>query len=224
MIPNERLVQAAEQAAMLLNDSLPPLEHCRHLFSNRFRRKMDRILRRQKHPAFYRCLRIAAVFLLILTVCFGSLLALSAEAREFVFGWVREHCGIFYHYYFSGEANNGEKTQYRPGWLPDGYVLDSVTEFPGGKSYLYYDESGRTATFIYTSQTDETELYIQCTEFEQKDVTINGLPGKLYLAPDEKDASEVVWMDPTNSIMFNLGAHVREDILIKMAENIVVKK
>ena len=67
-------------------------------------------------------------------------------------------------------------------------------------------------------------MYIQCADFEQREVSINGLPGTLYLSPDDSDSSEIVWIDSEKGILFNLGAHVSEDILIKMAESVVSKK
>lgn len=222
MISDKSLTLAAQQAAMILNSSLS--QDCSHTFSRHFLRKMDRILRRKKHPIFYHCIKSAAVLLLLITVCFGSVLAFSAEAREFVFGWVRERSGNFYYFHFSGEAESNCPTQYYPGWLPDGYVLDSVTESPGGKSYCYFDQDGWIATFIYSTNAEELELFIQCIDFEQKNVLINGSPGTLYLAPDDSNSSEMIWIDEASDTLFSLSAHVSEDIMIKIAENILAKK
>ncbi len=219
---DEMLARAAEKAAAILDNSLP--RECTHSFSAAFQRKMNRILRRQRHPALYRCLRSAAVFLLVLTACFGSLLALSAEAREFVFGWVRERYDAFYYYYFTEERAAADSPQFCPGWLPEGFALDSIEKLPGGEIYCYRDEDGWLATFSYLVKTDAVEMYIQCADFEQREVSINGLPGTLYLSPDDSDSSEIVWIDSEKGILFNLGAHVSEDILIKMAESVVSKK
>ncbi len=219
---DEMLAQAVAKAAAILGSSLPA--EYPHSFSPAFQRKMGPVLRRQRHPALYRCLKTAAAILLVLTTCFGSLLALSAQAREFVFGWVWERYDSCYHYYFAGESAPDPSSGFRPGWLPEGFVLDNVEKLPGGEIYCYHDESGWLAIFSYLVKTDAVEMYIQCADFEQREVSINGLPGTLYLSPDDSDSSEIVWIDSEKGILFNLGAHVSEDVLIKMAESVVPKK
>lgn len=220
---DEILAQAAEKAAAILDNSLP--RECTHSFSAAFQRKMNRILRRQRHPALYRCLRNAAVLLLVLTACFGSLLALSAQAREFVFGWVWERFPSGYVYSFAGESSPEDFPRYCLDWIPEGHALLNVDRTDGGEAYVYSDENGGLTVFEYfTGKQNMAQYLLQCDDYQQKDVTINGLPGTMYISPREDESSEIVWIDSEKGILFNLGAHVSEDVLIKMAESVVSKK
>lgn len=220
---DEMLARAAEKAAAILDNSLP--RECTHSFSAAFQRKMNRILRRQRHPALYRCLRSAAVFLLVLTACFGSLLALSAEAREFVFGWVRERFPSGYVYSFTGEASPEDFQQYCLDRIPEGHELLNVERTDGGESYTYSDENGGLTVFEYSTEQQNTALYLfQGDDYQQQEVTINGLPGTMYISPREAESSGIVWVDNASETIFALSAHVSPDVLVQMAESVVSKK
>lgn len=81
MITDKMLAQAAAELATAINESLPDPKDCTHEFSAEFERKMKRITRRANHPILYRTLRSVASIILVITIGFGSVLAVSAEAR-----------------------------------------------------------------------------------------------------------------------------------------------
>lgn len=222
MISDEMLSQAATKAAMLINESLPESSVCNHLFSARFERKMGRIIRRANHPILYRSLRSAASILLVMMLGFGSVLAINAEAREIVFGWVREQYESFYTYFFDGTPDPEDSTKYCLGWVPDGHCLIAVYEIDGGESYIYYDENENITQFSYSSNPESLEMYIQCVGYEQREVTVNSLTGTLYISPNNSEASELVWADNEKGVIFNISAHAGIDEIIKIAENITV--
>lgn len=222
MISDEMLSQAAAKAAVLINESLPEASACNHPFSARFQRKMSRIIRRANRPVLYRALRSAASILLVMMLGFGSVLAIHTQAREIVFGWVRKQYESFFHYSFAGTSDREGSAQYYPGWVPDGHRLITVDEINGGECYVYYDENGGIATFIYSTNPTSLEMYIGCVGYEQREVTINGLYGILYISPSDRESSELIWIDDEKGTIFNVSAHVGEEELIKMAENITV--
>lgn len=224
MISDEKLFQAAAKAAALINKSLPEASACNHPFSTRFERKMNRVIRRTNHPVLYRVLRSAASIFLVMMLGFGSVLAINADAREIVFGWVRNQYESFYNYLFDGPSNREDSTQYYPGWVPDGHRLITTYEIDGGESYIYYDENERITQFSYSSNPASLEMYIQCVGYEQREVIINGLVGVLYISPNDSEASELVWEDNEKGVIFNVSAHIGEKELIRMAEKIVVNK
>lgn len=223
MISDEKLSQAAAKAAALINKSLPEASACNHPFSARFERKMNRVIRRTNHPVIYRVIRSVASVLLVMILGFGSVLAINADAREIVFGWVRSQYGSFYNYFFEGSSNHEGSTQYCPGWVPDGHRLITVYEIDGGESYIYYDENEGITQFSYSSNPASLEMYIQCVGYEQREVIINGLAGVLYISPNDTAASELVWEDNEKGVIFNVSAHLGEKELIRMAEKVVVK-
>lgn len=219
----EKLTQAAARAAELLNESLPKPEDCVHEFSPRFRRRMQRLMFRQKHPTLMRGLQSAAVLFLTITVLFGSLLTVSTDAREFVSGWVKTRIENIYHFYYEGNAAQVDSTEYVLGWIPDGYALIDIFELPNEKWYTYKsDSSNFTLIFLYSADSSGADIYMLNADCAQKEVTVNGLPATLYI-PFNDDSPAIVWEDREKGMFFLINAQVSEDVLIKMAENIVAK-
>lgn len=222
---NEKeLSRAAARAAELLNEALPRPEDCNHTFSPRFRRKMRHLLFRQNHPVLTRALQSAAVLFLTITVLFGSLLTVSTDAREFVFGWVRGQFGSGFIYTFDGDAAPSEIPQYCLGWIPDGYTQDFTSELEGGKILIYGNAEGKQMLFAYSSASTGTVFALhQTDDCIQEDVSINGMTGTIYISPRENEPSAIVWIDPERNIVFDIGAVVDPQALIKMAENVTEK-
>lgn len=220
----EELSRAAARAAELLNEALPKPEDCNHTFSPRFRRKMRHLLFRQNHPVLTRGLQSAAVLFLTITVLFGSLLTVSTDAREFVFGWVRGQFGSGFIYTFDGDAAPSEIPQYCLGWIPDGYTQDFTSELEGGKILIYGNAEGKQMLFAYSSASTGTVFALhQTDDCIQEDVSINGMTGTIYISPRENEPSAIVWIDPERNIVFDIGAVVDPQALIKMAENVTEK-
>ncbi len=220
----EELSRAAARAAELLNEALPRPEDCNHTFSPRFRRKMRHLLFRQNHPVLMRGLQSAAVLFLTITVLFGSLLTVSTDAREFVFGWVRGQFGSGFIYTFDGDAAPSEIPQYCLGWIPDGYTQDFTSELEGGKILIYGNAEGKQMLFAYSSASTGTVFALhQTDDCIQEDVSINGMTGTIYISPRENEPSAIVWIDPERNIVFDIGAVVDPQALIKMAENVTEK-
>lgn len=220
----EELSRAAARAAELLNEALPKPEDCNHTFSPRFRRKMRYLLFRQNHPVLMRGLQSAAVLFLTITILFGSLLTVSTDAREFVFGWVRGQFGSGFIYTFDGDAAPSEIPQYCLGWIPDGYTQDFTSELEGGKILIYGNAEGKQMLFAYSSASTGTVFALhQTDDCIQEDVSINGMTGTIYISPRENEPSAIVWIDPERNIVFDIGAVADPQALIKMAENVTEK-
>lgn len=54
-------------------------------------------------------------------------------------------------------------------------------------------------------------------------MTVNGMPATLYIPPSDDRSPDLIWEDSEKSVIFFITAHVSENDLIKMAENIVEK-
>lgn len=220
----EELSLAAARAAELLNEALPRPEDCNHTFSPRFRRKMRHLLFRQQHPVLTRGLQSAAVLFLTITVLFGSLLTVSTDAREFVSGWVKTRIETIYHFYYEGDAAQADSTEYVLGWIPDGYTLVETVDFPGQRIYNYADADKRWyLSFTYSVDSSDADIFLLNADCTQKEVTVNGIPATLYIPLSDNNSPDIIWEDREKGVLFILTAHVSEDVLIKMAENIVAK-
>lgn len=224
MITDKMLAQAAAELATAINESLPDPKDCTHEFSAEFERKMKRITRRANHPILYRTLRSVASIILVITIGFGSVLAVSAEARAAVFGWVKEQYESFYEYFFEGEVELAESAKYQPGWMPDGCELLTVEETAGGETYIYKDKSGLLAQFYYIYDPDSQKLYIDTVEYISEPVSINGHSGEMYISIYDDETSSIVWTDNSTNTLFYVSGPYEKDTLIKNAENIQVKE
>lgn len=221
----EELSRAAARAAELLNEALPRPEDCNHTFSPRFRRKMRHLLFRQNHPVLMRGLQSAAVLFLTITVLFGSLLTVSTDAREFVSGWVKTRIETIYHFYYEGDAAQADSTEYVLGWIPDGYTLVETVDFPGERIYGYVDADKKwNLTFSYSADSSGSDIFLLNADCTQKEVTVNGIPATLYIPLSDNNSPDIIWEDREKGMLFLITAHVSEEDLIKMAENIVAKK
>ena len=100
----EELRAAAKEVSLAWVDRLPEARECQYVFSRHFERKMNRLLRRTRHPALSRGLRRVACFFLALLIGGIVWLSVDAEAREAFFGWVSGWTEGSRHYYFEGTA------------------------------------------------------------------------------------------------------------------------
>lgn len=222
MINDAMLKQAAEELAIAINESLPDPKECVYQFSPKFEKKLKRLTRRANHPILYRSLRMVASVLLVFMIGFGSILTVSTEARAFVFGWMRVRYESMYEYFFEGEIENPENVAYYPQWLPEDCKFETSYSTLGGEVYIYFTPRDSLVQFSYISKSNE-KLYMDGVDAEQKDVIINGGSGKLYISHNEGETSNLVWMDKSRTVLFSISGDYDEEVLIKMAENIVEK-
>lgn len=222
MINNAMLKQAAEELAIAINESLPDPKECVYQFSPKFEKKLKRLTRRANHPILYRSLRMVASVLLVFMIGFGSILTVSTEAREIVFGWMRVRYQSMYEYFFEGEIENPENVTYYPQWLPEDCKFETSYSTLGGEVYIYFTPRDSLVQFSYISKSNE-KLYMDGVDAEQKDVMINGGSGKLYISHNEGQTSSLIWMNKSRTVLFSISGDYDEDVLIKMAENIVEK-
>lgn len=222
MINDAMLKQAAEELAIAINESLPDPKECVYQFSPKFEKKLKRLTRRANHPILYRSLRMVASVLLVFMIGFGSILTVSTEAREIVFGWMRVRYQSMYEYFFEGEIENPENVTYYPQWLPEDCKFETSYSTLGGEVYIYFTPRDSLVQFSYISKSNE-KLYMDGVDAEQKDVMINGGSGKLYISHNEGQTSSLIWMNKSRTVLFSISGDYDEEVLIKMAENIVEK-
>ncbi len=213
-IANEALVQNAE------HDYDP--EHP-HTFSPAFEKKMRRLVHRTKHQMFYKAIqRVAAVFLVLLI---GSSIWLSVdvEAREAVFGWIKEKYENFFVYRYSDEsAATPQQKQYRPGVLPDGYTEFKATVLASGTIACYSNNQNDILRFCYIYNPTSTAWFLDVEDMDQSVVYINGVEADLFISRSTDVANVIMWIDPNTNVAFQLSAFVSTDELIEIAESIEV--
>ena len=220
MIDDEQLAQAAAELANAIYESTPTSEVPTHQFSKRFEKKMSRLIQKANHPILYKFLRAAACFLLVMTIGFGSIMTVNAEAREFIAGWVREQYKSFSRYFFPDEAESTESVKYQLGWLPDGCEFVTSFEIDGGETYIYTDEQKTLIQFTYTSDTKATQVFIDSDGYAKGSVLVNCCPGDIYISTNPDKTSSIVWKTTDKNVLFILSGDFVAEELIKIAESI----
>lgn len=181
---------------------------------------MKRLIYRTNHPVQHRILRSVASILLVILLGFSSVLAVSVEAREAVFGWIREQYESFYEYFFEGQPEDEEPTAYYPKWMPDGYEYETTFEIDGGEVLIFLNPEGAIAQFTYSTSPDNMVFLIEEVDCEHRIVSVNGMNGDMYVPYDDTLAREVVWVSNDSNTIFCVSALIAEDDLLKIAENI----
>ncbi len=218
MITHEMLAMAAEEVSDAMAANICPADH---VFSARFEKKMDALIRRAAHPVRQRILRNAAAVLIVAVMAFGSLLLFSPAARAAVIGWVRSTFGGYFHYY--SENNTLPDVEYDY-FLPeefDGYILASIVEQDFGKLFIYTNEDGQMLSFDYTRGTSNASVFLGDIEDHAYYIGfVNSLPADIYIAPKSDAVSIIVWHDPDENVLFSIGAFANKDELIEIAKKV----
>ena len=196
-------------------------------FSPSFERRMKKLLRRGRHPVWYKSLHAAACVLLALLLSGCAVLAVSPEAREVFAGWVREIHDNYFLYKFFGneerEAVSKEEVLYQPTYVPAGYRIEHRFVFSAGIVSVTYidDQTGNIAVFTYFSDMSSPVLQIAGeNEIIYQKVQVNGLPADLYLDSEEGEANAIVWVDERNGAAFRIGGVISGEELVCMAESV----
>lgn len=225
MISEERLREAAQEAEAALLGSLPPPDQCVHEFSPEFERRMEPLLRRHRRSAAVRrVLTRAAVILLALLLTGGLWLGTDAQARRAVTGWLWETYETVFVYRFAGPAQNNAMTaEYRPTWLPEGWVEVDVLQTGNHTHVVYRDSAGQLNYFSYSSVANSSNLYVIPDECLLQHVQVGTVTADLYLSKSDKVSSNIVWSDSDSGTLFSISAFTDQNSLIDMAESVIVK-
>lgn len=222
MITDEMLKLAAMRSSEILvkyyEQDFDPEQQ--HKFSPNFEKKMKRLCRRANHPILYRSMQYVASMLLAIFIGGVVWLSVDIEARATFFGWVREIYETYIVYRFEGKGINSVKSnEYRPTWLPDGYVESYFEDTADTKLVTYVDNTGDKISFIYASNSDDISWFLEKSHTTIKSVNVDGIPAELFLTDNSEVANAIVWIDYDNTA-FLVSAFLDEYTLIKIAESV----
>lgn len=220
MITEQMLQAAAAEAGQAVCNSLPSPDECVHSFSERFERKMRRVLRRQRHPAAHRFLRRAACFFLILTLGGTSWLAVDVQARTAFLNWVRYQYENVTEYRFAGDASMTLSSVPEPAWLPEGYSEKDRMDAEGYSARVYTNTDGGLISFSCSRGADAASLFLVSDTAAELETQVNGRPADYYQEADSEAASALVWMSADGATMFCLTGALPEETLVRIAESV----
>ena len=165
-------------------------------------------------------LKRCAAACLAVVFCFGTILAVNAEARAAFFGWIKEVYETHFVYRYGSEANIGaEPADYRITWLPNGYTETYVDDTEDTVFIAYANETGQMLAFSYIHNPDETVWQVNTSQSIVKQTNVNGNPADLYITTEVENTNALIWTDQNNSA-FYISGYLDEETLIKVAESV----
>ena len=221
----DAILKEATAEAERFRLSIVPEDGEPHVFSKRFERKMQKLIRRADHPVRYRVMRVAAAVALAIVTLFGAVMAVSPEARAAVIGWIKETFGVYTHYSSDDttpEDTNTDPVQYEYHFseIPEGYMELMVEDIPGGKAYLFANDSGNILHFTYTYDPENNSLFVRTDNYEHHTGFVSNLPADIYIALKENETSVIIWQDLQEGVIFEIHALADQIGLTALAESV----
>lgn len=225
MLTDAILREATAEAERFLL-SIVPEDGEPHVFSKRFERKMQKLIRRTNHPIRYQVMRAAAAIALAIVTLFGAVMAVSPEARAAVVGWIKSSFHEFFEYSNANPQTNDVpdepvRYEYRLSVVPEGYREWKVVEKVDGKTYTYINDMEEILRFTYSYGGKIDSLFIETKKYTQYSEMVNELPADVYIAIKEKETSVIVWKEPQGDVLIRIFAIADKETLVKIAESVV---
>jgi len=231
MISEERLKKATLEAEEILMAVQPDAEACDHEFSPQFERKMEKLIRKRKHPVLVHPLFRAAAAVLLLVLLSSAVILSIPGARASLKSLFYERTGRTFTYVLSGYVEADDMRTYHLGWIPEGFSVTKEVYRDTQGSANYRNQDHKNITLNYNIQREGCDVKISRSfgknvVFRYKKATVNGLRADLFeLRRSDDDISyAIIWMNEEQSILFEIFGARSEAEALKLAENVVAKE
>ena len=214
VITDAALRVAAEEVAMAMLDDVSAEPHT---FSQRFEKKMKRLLRRARHPVGYQVMRYAAAIVLAITVLFGAVFAASPTVRAAVVNWIKSVFHEFSRY--SSQETVPPDVEYEY-FLPDqfdDYTLLTDMDDDYGKTYIYTSAQGEFLQFSYVHQ-GNVSMFVKAEDFDIRKGLVGSVPADIYISRNGQESNVIVWEDALNDMLLVICAYKDQEQLQILAE------
>ena len=225
MISNLLLRQATEEYLEESMSAIPTENEIDHVFSDRFEKNMESVIKKNKHPQLKRVLRMAASFALVILLAGGSVMAISPTARAAVRGWLFGRESDAYVYRSTGSDTYEETiTAYDLAETPEGYTLWQNIVMPNSSLVIYSeDETGRFLKVFSAPNDGSGALYLIPEDAALIPIQLGGISADFYLSNVETSSSTIVWTDPENDYLVTVDGFFSQEELTEMALNLIKK-
>lgn len=217
-------VQKAEEPEDGADVPFVPSAHYRRSLRAMCRNPLKWAWERQR-PVWKRLAQRAAMFLLVGSIGLAGLTAAVPSARAAVAAWAREVYEDRVVYRFSHLlTQENELPHYQITWLPGKYEVD-VYQNEHTYSALYLNEDASEGfVFEYSFAHNGMALYMLVDEEEYicKNVTVNGNAACYYEALTSGETNNLVWIDESAGIVFQLNGMCEEAVILHIAESIIL--
>ncbi len=219
----QALLQAAledYQNALISAPSAPAHSPAYCRWEKRLLRNPVALLRRQGRTPWAKALRTAACLLLVVSLSAATILATSAQAREWVARWIVRENDTHISYDFQGPAPADQMAAWAPTYLPEGYTQTRYNDLENLVDIFYgTDNPEMQIHFSYQRLASGEGENLDNEHYTTSDIFINGIYGQLYTASDNYP-NMIVWFDESAGYSFFLAAQLPVNELVKIAESV----
>ena len=225
MISNEFIRQATEEYHEESMTAIPTENEIDHVFSEKFEKNMESVIKKNYHPQLKRVLRMVASFALVILIAGGSVMALSPTARAAVLGWLFGQESNAYVYRSTGTDTNEETiTTYDFAEIPEGYTFQQNFLMPNSGLIIYSEEStGRLLKVFFAPNDGSGALYLIPEDATLIPIQLGDVSADFYLSNIEDESSTIVWTDPENDYLVTVDGFFSQEEMMDLAINLVKK-
>ena len=181
-------------------------------------------MRNRSKPVWKVIVHKAAIILLVAALGLGSVMVVSPTARAAVVRWVLEVYETHIVYRYFGEQPAESMQHYELTKLTDGYKETDRIEGEVFGSVLYENGVGGIICFDYNYMYQGAAGIYDSNENEVRDIKVNGIDGLLFVPHDPEGMLTVTWIDERANVQFCIVATHDEKEILRIAENIRLKK
>ncbi len=179
--------------------------------------------RKRARPVWKKTLQRIAVVLLVFSLSFGSLMAVSPTVRAVVIRWIEEWSDTYVMYRYIGDDISGELTDFKIARLPAGYK-ENGSEQISWDSFLqrqYENEDGDIISFTCCYMQDDLAFWVDTYNTTCISTAVNGFSGTIFVPGDpETSNTTITWIDTANNIQFTIDAMMNNSDILHMAESV----
>lgn len=206
----------------------PNVEFPRPPFSRRYLRWEKKLLadpvgfaRKQARPMWKKALRAAACFLLCAATVLGAMLALSPSARAWVVDRTIDWLSGYTKFRFNGDNARGVTEDWRPAYLPDGFMETEIRwdEDLSSLDATWEDANGQYIMLIAMPARSNFSFNVDNEHSEYFDIEIQGQPASLFSSNTEGFPSNLIWTNADMSTAFVIMSNLPPEEIIAIAES-----
>jgi hypothetical protein len=218
MMDELKLTKALKEADLLLLQQTPTRAQYEHEFSNRFHRKIRRLIRRETNLALYRVSKAAATILLLLTVAGGILLGTNEKVRADFVQWIMRIYSERLFGYYSSSNQEIDISQYTmENIVPKEYELVDRIMNDGSLTEIYMNLAGEILSFTAVVPDGASDFYIACDENgADAPIMINELNAEVYISKKDGESNAIVWTNE-DGVLMSINGYFDEQKLISFA-------
>ncbi len=179
--------------------------------------------KKKSWPLWEHILRRVAVAVLVITIGFGSVMAVSPTVRAAVIQWVVEWYETHIMYRYFGEDLTGEMSHYEITGLENNYTETDRIETDISGSVVYENGNGGIVCFDYNYLQQGGFSVFEPSDSDVKEVKVKRTDALLFVPHNQDSMLTITWVDERENVQFCIFANLDENEIVDIAESIRVK-